>query len=161
MNVYITSCITITCIVILLILPISSTHCDNIKFEEPSDKEVGIYIKTNGEYLEPTSVKVFTSNLKYGKWKVFSTKHDINLNMFAVHTDRGYKFLTFKNNKLKLTTPQKLNIDNCNNIFNTKDNELLHHSSKKYIYCNGDKHFCQQRRNAKCVLTDKEHDKYC
>ena len=148
---------------IIVITPSScSSHCNNIIFEDPSGNEIDIYIKSRGEYLEPTSTKVFQSHLKYGKWKVFTTKHDISLNMFAVHTDRGYKFLTFQNNKLKLTRPQKnINHDNCNNIFNTNGNKLLHHSTTKYIYCNGDKHSCVDGKDAKCVLTGKKYDKFC
>ena len=108
------------------------------------------------EHLAPGSrshVKRYST--KIGNWTVYVTYTDPDLKIFEFNKQGVY--LNWKDNKLQVTE----HFSDCNNIFNTKGNKLLHDQSQKYIFCNGGKRFCVEGKDAKCVLTGKKYGNYC
>ena len=112
-------------------------------------KKIDITLQSTMQHLTPSGVYVFPDVTKIGKWTVYVTDTDPDLKMFEFK-QRGV-YLTWKDNKLQVTG----NFSDCNNVFNTKGNKLLHDQSQKYIYCNGGRHSCDDGIDAKNIFIQK------
>ena len=146
--------------ILVVLFVIYSTHSNkctnfykvkghNSKFYKIRNSRVSVEISKNNNYLAKKFFNIETSFKEHRYWTLFKSHN--GLLMLGVHEKgRLYRFLTYRDGVIRLSSPQTANSQICSKLFQLVHGKLMHYETEEY-FCSKEK-LCKEYKEGNFVI---------